>query len=121
VSGLVTVFASLGASANVSDPRGIAKGISEALSTTIVGLAIAIPSLIAHSYFSKKIETMAAEMESLMADLLAKCYYQKHKRMSARITPPFAAQPPSATQADSSFEPRAGAAERPPTLDPAAP
>jgi biopolymer transport protein ExbB len=126
VSGLVTVFASLGASANVSDPRGIAKGISEALSTTIVGLAIAIPSLIAHSYFSKKIETMAAEMESLMADLLAKCYYQKHKRMSARISQPFNAPPVSAS-AESSFDPRtaaaattAAASEHPPTLDPAA-
>jgi biopolymer transport protein ExbB len=80
VSGLVTVFANLGASATVNDPRGIAKGISEALSTTIVGLAIAIPSLIAYSYFSKKIETMAAEMESLVADLMAKSYYQKLKR-----------------------------------------
>ncbi len=84
VSGLVTVFANLGASATVSDPRGIAKGISEALSTTIVGLAIAIPSLIAYSYFSKKIETMAAEMESLIAELLAKCYYQKQRRTTAR-------------------------------------
>ncbi|MDP9291301.1 MAG: MotA/TolQ/ExbB proton channel family protein [Verrucomicrobiota bacterium] len=80
VSGLVTVFANLGESATVSDPRGIAKGISEALSTTIVGLGIAIPSLIAYSYFSKKIETMAAEMESLIADLMAKCYYQKQRR-----------------------------------------
>lgn len=84
VSGLVTVFANLGSSETVSDPRGIARGISEALSTTIVGLAIAIPSLISHSYFSKKIETMAAEMESLIADMLAKCYYQRQRRLSAR-------------------------------------
>ena len=41
-----------------------------------------MPSLIAFSYFSKKIETMAAEMESLIADLLAKCYYQKKRRAS---------------------------------------
>ena len=79
VSGLVTVFANLGDSSTVSDPRGLAKGISEALSTTIVGLAIAIPSLIAYSYFTKKVETMSAEMESLSADLLAKCYYQKNR------------------------------------------
>ncbi len=79
VSGLVTVFAAFGADAASQDPRGIAKGISEALSTTIVGLAIAIPSLIAYSYFTRKIETMAAEMESLTADLLAKCYYQKSR------------------------------------------
>jgi biopolymer transport protein ExbB len=80
VSGLVNVFANLGDSASVSDPRGIAKGISEALSTTIVGLSIAIPSLIAYSYFSKKVETMAAEMETLIADLIAKCYFQKKRR-----------------------------------------
>ncbi len=83
VSGLVTVFAAFGANAAGEDPHGIAKGISEALSTTIVGLAIAIPSLIAYSYFSKKIETMAAEMESLIADLLAKCYYHQFHHQAA--------------------------------------
>jgi biopolymer transport protein ExbB len=77
VSGLISVFAAFGADSAAQDPHGIAKGISEALSTTIVGLAIAIPSLIAYSYFSKKVETMAAEMESLIADLLAKCYYHQ--------------------------------------------
>lgn len=87
VAGLVTVFAAFGDNVAAQDSRVIARGISEALSTTIVGLAIAIPSLIAWSYFSKKIETMAAEMESLVADLLAKCYYQR-RRTSARITPP---------------------------------
>ena len=79
VSGLVTVFANLGASETVSDPRGLARGISEALNTTIAGLAIAIPSLIAHSYFSKKVETLAAEMESILGELLAKVYSRKAK------------------------------------------
>jgi biopolymer transport protein ExbB len=77
VSGLVTVFAAFGEASTAQDPRMIAKGISEALSTTIVGIAVAIPSLIAHSYFSKKVEAMAAEMESLTADLLAKCYSRR--------------------------------------------
>lgn len=84
VSGLVTVFANLGDSATVTDPRGIAKGISEALSTTVVGMAVAIPTLIAYSYLSKKVEEMAAEMESLVADLLAKCYFHKQKRLAQR-------------------------------------
>lgn len=77
VSGLVSVFAALGTSEGVADPRVIATGIAEALNTTIAGLAIAVPSLIAFSYFSKKIETMAIEMESVVADLLTKCYHQK--------------------------------------------
>lgn len=87
VSGLVTVFANLGESATVTDPRGIAKGISEALSTTIVGLSVAIPSLIAYSYFTKKVEMMAAEMEALIADLIAKCYYQKERWDAHRERP----------------------------------
>lgn len=80
VSGLVKVFAAFGASAASTNPQLMAKGISEALSTTIVGLAIAIPSLIAYSYFSKKIETMASDMESLLSELLAKCYHQLQRR-----------------------------------------
>jgi len=104
VSGLVSVFAAFGADVSAQDPHGIAKGISEALTTTIVGLAVAIPSLIAYSYFSKKIETMAAEMESLVAELLSKCYYHQahHPAASSAASmesyappePPRAAQPP---------------------------
>ncbi|MEA3211831.1 MAG: biopolymer transport protein ExbB [Chthoniobacter sp.] len=87
VSGLVSVFAAFGGDAAAQDPHGIAKGISEALSTTIVGLAIAIPSLIAHSYFSKKVENMASDMETLIAELLSKCYFQQEQRRpSARLT-----------------------------------
>lgn len=85
VSGLVTVFANLGASATVDDPRGIAQGIAEALSTTVVGMAIAIPTLVAHSYFSKKIEVMATEMESLMGELLSKCYYRASRQHAERV------------------------------------
>lgn len=80
VSGLVHVFAHIGLSAGGTDTKGIALGISEALNTTIFGLSIAVPSLIAFSYFSKKVEVMAVEMESLVADLLAKCYYGRINR-----------------------------------------
>lgn len=96
VSGLVAVFAEFGASAAGADPRVIAAGISEALSTTIVGIAVAIPSLIAYSYFSKKIENMAAEMESLVGDLLAKCYFHKQRlesRGSRLVIPEEESQP----------------------------
>lgn len=70
LSGLVSIFANLG----TGDPVAIARGISEALNTTIVGLAIAAPNLIAHNYFQRKIETMAVNMEAVLADLMAKCY-----------------------------------------------
>jgi biopolymer transport protein ExbB len=76
LSGLVSVFANLGDS-GTGDPVAVARGISEALNTTIVGLAVAAPSVVAHNYFQRKIETMAVGMEGLVADLLAKVYAQK--------------------------------------------
>jgi biopolymer transport protein ExbB len=76
LSGLVSVFANLGDS-GTGDPIAVARGISEALNTTIVGLAVAAPSVVAHNYFQRKIETMAVGMEGLVADLLAKVYAQK--------------------------------------------
>lgn len=74
LSGLVTIFANLGGGAGAGDTVAVARGISEALNTTIVGLAVAAPSLIAHNYFQRKIETMAVTMEGMISDLLAKCY-----------------------------------------------
>lgn len=71
LSGLVSIFATLG---NNGDPVAVARGISEALNTTIAGLAVAVPSLIAHSYFQRRIEMLAIQMESITASLLAKIY-----------------------------------------------
>jgi biopolymer transport protein ExbB len=74
LSGLVGIFANLGGGGAAGDSVAVARGISEALNTTIVGLAVAAPSLVAHNYFQRKIETMAVSMEGVVADLLAKCY-----------------------------------------------
>ena len=71
LSGLVSIFAELGGS---GDPVIVARGISEALNTTIVGLAVAVPSLVAYSYFQRRIEMAAVEMESIAGDLLSKLY-----------------------------------------------
>jgi biopolymer transport protein ExbB len=69
LSGLVGIFAAVG-----TDPIAVARGIAEALNTTIVGLAVAVPSLVSFNYFQRRIEIMAVEMESLVADLIVKCY-----------------------------------------------
>lgn len=77
VSGLAVIFAELGAASLASQGLVIARGIAEALNTTVAGLVVAIPSLIAHSYFSKKIEAMAVEMESYCMDLLSRLYLHR--------------------------------------------
>ncbi|MEJ6561817.1 MAG: MotA/TolQ/ExbB proton channel family protein [Akkermansiaceae bacterium] len=67
-SGLVTVFADL------DDKDNIGRGIATALSTTIVGIAIAVPSVIAQSYFSRKIETLSARLEVLLGRVVSACH-----------------------------------------------
>jgi len=75
VTGLVKVFANIGSGVtSTSDLKGIASGISEALSTTIVGLAIAILALIAWSTFTRRVETLAIQMESLVTELVDKIF-----------------------------------------------
>jgi biopolymer transport protein ExbB/TolQ len=77
---LVHVFSNLGLSSGASDTRQIALGISEALNATVFGLSIAVPTLIGFSYFSKKVEVMSVEMETLVVELINKCYYGRSSR-----------------------------------------
>ncbi|HEY2800732.1 MAG TPA: MotA/TolQ/ExbB proton channel family protein [Chthoniobacterales bacterium] len=98
VSGLVHVFSHLGLTAGTADTKVIALGISEALNATVFGLSIAVPTLIAFSYFSKKVEVMSVEMETLVVELISKCYYGRiPEGMSSRLAPPIA--PPAMTHA----------------------
>lgn len=75
VTGLVKVFANIGSGVtSTSDLKEIASGISEALSTTIVGLAIAILAIVAWSTFTRRVETLAIQMESLVTELIDKIF-----------------------------------------------
>jgi biopolymer transport protein ExbB len=49
-------------------------GIKEALYTTVAGLSIAIPSLIAHSFFTKRVDDFVLDMERYATMLLTKLY-----------------------------------------------
>ena len=75
VAGLVRVFSALGISSGAANTQAIALGIAEALNATVFGLSIAVPSLVAFSYLSKKVEVMSVEMETLVVELIQKCYY----------------------------------------------
>src|SRR6201981_193990 len=80
VSGLVHVFSHLGLSSGAADQRQIALGIAEALNATVFGLSIAVPTLIGFTYFSRKVEVMSVEMETLVVELINKCYYGRAAR-----------------------------------------
>jgi biopolymer transport protein ExbB len=73
--GLTTLFGGL--SGPNADNAVLSKGIAIALNTTLMGLLVAIPSLVAWSYFTKKVETFAVEMETLCDEFL-----RKHQRLT---------------------------------------
>lgn len=93
VSGLVHVFSALGLSTGASNTQQIALGIAEALNATVFGLSIAVPTLIAFSYFSKRIEIMSVEMETLVVELISKCYYGRVSEHAPARTIALAATP----------------------------
>ncbi|CAN5825325.1 MotA/TolQ/ExbB proton channel family protein [soil metagenome] len=81
LTGLVGIFGAVG-----GDPTVVAKGISEALNCTIAGLAVSVPCLATFSYFQRRVEKLSIEMESLVADLIAKCYAHGAAPQLERVT-----------------------------------
>ncbi len=63
VSGMVRVFAAIESAGGQVDPGTLAGGIWEALLTTVFGLLIAIPSLVAYNYFTARVRALVQEME----------------------------------------------------------
>ena len=86
VSGLVKVFATLGATeaGMDSDPTLIAAGIATALNTTIAGLVVAVITVILHSYFSRRIESIAVELEVLTSGMLHQFYKHGGPKLYSR-------------------------------------
>ena len=73
IYGLIILFGSLGQT-GLNDNARLASGIALALNATLLGLLTAIPSLIAWSYYNKKVETLAVEMERLCGEFLKTLY-----------------------------------------------
>jgi biopolymer transport protein ExbB len=73
IAGMMTLFGDIGQT-GLSEAGKLAAGIALILRATLWGLLIAIPSLITWSYFSKKIEIIAVEMETLCEQFLRRQY-----------------------------------------------
>ena len=73
ILGMMTVFNDIG-EAGLNNASKLAHGISVILNATLVGLLIAIPALVAWGYFSKKVEVLAVEMESLCDEFIRRQY-----------------------------------------------
>jgi biopolymer transport protein ExbB len=63
VLGMIEAFKQLEQAGNRVDPSILSGGIWQALLTTAVGLAVAIPALLAHQWLERKVERSALMME----------------------------------------------------------
>lgn len=78
IVGMMTAFGEVGLAGQI-DPTKLAQGVALILRATLVGLLIAIPALIAWSYYTKKVEMLAVEMETLCDEFIRRQYGEKKK------------------------------------------
>jgi biopolymer transport protein ExbB len=78
ILGMMTTFADVG-QAGLNDASKLAQGISLILRATLIGLLIAIPALIFWSYYTKKVEMLAVEMETLCDEFVRRQYREEKK------------------------------------------
>jgi biopolymer transport protein ExbB len=76
ILGMISVFGDVG-KAGLNDAAKLAQGISLILRATLFGLMIAIPSLIFWSYYTKKVETIAVEMETVCDEFVTRQYREE--------------------------------------------
>jgi len=69
VTGMVRAFTVIALKGN-GDPQLLAGGISEALLTTVIGLAIAIPVMIVYQYFLSTIDRSILEIQQVATDII---------------------------------------------------
>jgi len=70
VTGLVGVFAGFDLSDGLPQTELFVQGIALALSTTVIGLTIALPSLVASSWLYRRVDTLAARIDLAIEQLL---------------------------------------------------
>ena len=108
VLGMIGVFSAIN-TAGVGNPQQMAGGISEALVTTVVGLLIAITTLVFERYFKAKVDGFVAVMEREALRLI-EIANSSRKTVPAAM-PPAAARPSAAAVA--AAQQRAAAAATP--------
>ncbi len=69
---LLRVFSAISNETGLPDPVKFTSGVALALSATLLGLCIAIPSLIGGGYLQRRVENYAAQLDVLLERILAR-------------------------------------------------
>ena len=70
VLGMIDAFNQIAASGGMAKPDQLAAGIGQALVTTLMGLVVAIPTMIAFSFFRNRIDSIVAEAGKRVEQIL---------------------------------------------------
>ena len=70
VWGIMTSFIGLAGSEGVPTLQAVAPGIAEALVATAIGLAAAIPAVVAYNYFLSRVRKIDVDMENFSSEFL---------------------------------------------------
>ena len=70
VTGLVRVFTGFDGAGVATDTGDFGQGISLALSTTIIGLSVAIPALVAGTWLDRRVDVLTARIDAGVERLL---------------------------------------------------
>jgi len=73
IAGMMSAFGDVGKT-GLTDAGKLAHDIAIILNATLWGLLIAIPSLVFWSYYNKKVEILASEMETLCDEFIRRQY-----------------------------------------------
>lgn len=73
IAGMMTLFGGIGKT-GLPEADILARGIAVILNATLMGLLIAIPSLVFWSYYSKKVEMLTVEMETVCDEFVRRQY-----------------------------------------------
>lgn len=77
VTGLIQVFSNVSLETGLPDTQAFVQGIALALTTTMLGLGIAIPALAAHSYLLRRVECLSAQIHVGVERLIDLMEYAK--------------------------------------------
>ncbi len=87
IAGMMSAFGNV-AQSGLNDAAKLARDIAFILNATLIGLLIAIPSLIFWSYYTKKVETIAVEMETLCDEFVYRQYREGTRSPESAVLTP---------------------------------
>jgi len=84
IVGMISAFGNVGQS-DLNNTAKLAQDIAYILYATLIGLLIAIPSLIFWNYYNKKVETIAVEMETLCDEFIRRQYQEEVQAPESKV------------------------------------